>query len=167
LFEGLSVAALEARAAGLPLVLSAGGGQEELAGPNVTLQPQPFDPRQFAAAVVAARPKKRDPAPAPRVSHRLWALHARRVVAGRKARTRVAFITANLNAGGAQRSLVHLARGLQADFRVEVCVTHPITSRYFLDELRRAGVPAYRACASTSAFDIAETFLASGTLPEV
>jgi hypothetical protein len=81
---------------------------------------------------------------------------------GRKSRTRVAFITANLNAGGAQRSLVHLACGLQADFRVEVCVTHPITSRYFLDELRRAGVPAYRLCASTSAFDIAEAFLASG-----
>jgi glycosyltransferase involved in cell wall biosynthesis len=167
LFEGLSVAALEARAAGLPLVLSAGGGQQELAGPNLTLLPQPFDPRQFAAAVVAAGPQKRDPAPAPAVSHRLWALHARRIAAGRKSRARVVFITANLNAGGAQRSLVHVACGLQADFRIEVCVTHPITSRYFLDQLRRAGVPAYRLCASASAFDLAEAFLASGTLPEV
>ena len=43
LFEGLSVAALEARAAGLPLVLSAAGGQEELAGPNLTLLPPPFE----------------------------------------------------------------------------------------------------------------------------
>ena len=59
LFEGLSVAALEARATGLPLVLSAAGGQGELAGPNVTLLPPPFEPRQFAAAVVAAGARKR------------------------------------------------------------------------------------------------------------
>jgi len=167
LFEGLSVAALEARAAGLPLVLSAGGGQEELAGPNVTLLPPPFEPRRFAAAVVAAGARERNPAPLPAASQRLWALHARSAFAGRKTRGRVVFITANLNAGGAQRSLVHLLRGLRGNCPVELCVTHPLTSRYFLDRLRRSGVPAYRPCASSNAFDVAEAFLASGPLPEV
>ena len=167
LFEGLSVAALEARAAGLPLVLSASGGQEELAGPNVTLLPPPFEPRQFAAAIVAAGVEARTPPVVHAVSHRLWSLHSRRAPARRKSSGRVAFITANLNAGGAQRSLVQLLRGLHADLRLDVCVTHPNTSRHFLDQLRRAGVPAYRLCASSDAFDVAEAFLASGPLPEV
>jgi glycosyltransferase involved in cell wall biosynthesis len=167
LFEGLSVAALEARATGLPLVLSAAGGQEELAGPSVTLLPPPFEPRQFAAAVVAAGARKRNPAPVPAVSQRLWALHARRTAVGAKPRGRVAFVTANLNTGGAQRSLVHLLPALQADFRVDLCVTHPGTSRYFLDQLRRARVPVYRPCTSRNAFDVADAFLAGGTLPQV
>ena len=166
LFEGLSIAALEARAAGLPLVLSAGGGQEELAGPKVTVLPPPFEPRQFAAAVVAAGARSRNPAPVPAVSHRLWELHARRTASAAKSRRRIAFVTANLNAGGAQRSLVHLLEGLDR-FRVDLAVTHPGTSRYFLDRLRRTGVPVCRPCASSNAFDVAEAFLAAGALPHV
>ena len=165
LFEGLSIAALEARAAGLPLVLSAGGGQEELAGPKATLVPPPFEPRQFAAAVVAAGRRTRNPPPVSAVSHRLWALRARR--GAPVAKSRVAFVTANLNAGGAQRSLVHLLEGLQSDFRVDLAVTHPGTSRYFLDRLRRSGVPVHRPCATSNPFDLAEALLGGGALPGI
>ena len=169
LFEGLSVAALEARAAGLPLVLSTGGGQEELAAPNVTLLPPPFEPRAFAAAVVAAGQARREPPVIRAVSHRLWALHARGASAHRKGSERIAFVTANLNAGGAQRSLVHLLRAMQADFQVGLCVTQQSTSRYFLDRLHRAGVPVSRPCASSDAFDVAEALLDSfgGSLPRI
>jgi glycosyltransferase involved in cell wall biosynthesis len=169
LFEGLSVAALEARAAGLPLVLSTGGGQEELAGPNVTLLPPPFEPKAFAAAVVAAGEARREPPVIRAVSHRLWALHARGASARGKCSERIAFVTANLNAGGAQRSLVHLLRAMHADFQVSLCVTQQSTSRYFLDRLQRAGVPVFRPRASTHAFDAAEGLLDSfaGSLPRI
>ena len=169
LFEGLSVAALEARAAGLPLVLSRGGGQEELAGPSVTLLPPPFEPRAFAAAVVAASSAKREPSAIRAVSHRLWALHSRGAFPHAKSSERIVFVTANLNAGGAQRSLVHLLRAMHADFQVGLCVTHPSTSRYFLDRLRRAGVPVFRPCASSNAFDLAEALLDSfaGSPPRI
>jgi glycosyltransferase involved in cell wall biosynthesis len=169
LFEGLSVAALEARAAGLPLVLSSGGGQEELAGPNVTLLPAPFEPRAFAAAVVTAGQAGREPPVIRAVSHRLWALHGRAVFAHEKYSERIAFVTANLNAGGAQRSLVHLLRAMRGDFQVGLCVTQQSTSRYFLDRLRRAGVPAFRPCSSSNAFDVAEALLDSfaGRLPRI
>jgi len=167
LFEGLSVAALEARATGLPLVLSAAGGQEELAAPNVTLLPPPFEPRQFAAAVVAGGARKRTPIRTPAVSHKLWALHARRVPP-RLSGNRVLLLSANLNAGGAQRSLVHLLRGLGRGLAPELCVTHPSTSPYFLNQLRRAAVPVYRACASSDAFDVAGALLDSaGGIPRV
>jgi len=169
LFEGLSVAALEARAAGLPLVLSTGGGQEELAGTNVTLLPPPFEPRAFAAAVVAAGQARREPPVIRAVSHRLWALQARAAAAHRKGSKRIAFVTANLNAGGAQRSLVHLLRAMHADFQVGLSVTQQSTSRYFLDRLHRAGVPVSRPYASSNAFDVAEALLDSfgGSLPRI
>jgi glycosyltransferase involved in cell wall biosynthesis len=65
LFEGLSIAALEARATGLPLVLSAAAARRSCAGPNVTLLPPPFEPRQFALQSLP-RARKRKPAPIPR-----------------------------------------------------------------------------------------------------
>ncbi|MGH8675554.1 MAG: glycosyltransferase, partial [Burkholderiales bacterium] len=156
LFEGLSVAALEARTAGLPLILSAAGGQAELRGPNVTLLAPPFEPRRFAAAVVAASAAQRHPHASPAASSRLWALYGRRVRVRRAARPRILFVTANLNAGGAQRSLFNLLPQLPGDLRPELCVTHPSTSSYFLDRLRRAGVPVFRPCDSRNAFDLAE-----------
>ncbi len=159
LFEGLSVAALEARAAGLPLVLSAVGGQSELSGPNVTLLPPPFEPRQYAEAVIRASGAARQALATPALSHRLWALYGRRIRVPRASRLRVLFVTANLNAGGAQRSLFNLLRDLPADIRAELCVTHASTSSYFLDRLRRAGVPVFRPCDSSNPFDIAEALL--------
>lgn len=159
LFEGLSVAALEARAAGLPLVLSASGGQSELCGTNVTLLAPPFEPRLYARAVILASTAARRPVAAPAASHRLWALYGRRMTVRKASRPRILFVTANLNAGGAQRSLFNLLREVREDFRVELCVTHPSTSSYFLDRLRRAGVPVVRPCDSSDAFDVAEALL--------
>lgn len=159
LFEGLSVAALEARAAGLPLVLCAAGGQSELSGPNVTLLPPPFEPRQYAQAVNMASTADRRPLAVPAASHRLWALYGRRICVHKASRPHILFVTANLNAGGAQRSLFNLLRELPCGFRIELCVTHPGTTSYFLERLRRAGVPVVRPCRSSNAFDVAEALL--------
>jgi glycosyltransferase involved in cell wall biosynthesis len=159
LFEGLSVAALEARAAGLPLVLSAAGGQAELRAPNVTLLPPPFEPREYAAAVLEASAAAREPRVGPAASHRLWALYGRRMRMRRTPRPGILFLTANLNAGGAQRSLFNLLSRPVRELDARLCVTHPSTSSYFLDRLRRAGVPVFRACDSSDAFDIAEALV--------
>src|SRR5262249_58694231 len=67
----------------------------------------------------------------------------------------VLFATANLNAGGAQRSLVNLATWLR-DTRFEIAVTGDSTADYFLDALRTAGVAVYRTSASREPFDHAE-----------
>jgi glycosyltransferase involved in cell wall biosynthesis len=64
-------------------------------------------------------------------------------------------VTANLNAGGAQRSLVNLAASLRAT-RFELAVTGDSTADYFLDVLRTAGVDVYRTATTRDPFDHAE-----------
>src|SRR5262249_61705602 len=83
-------------------------------------------------------------------SFALWTLAQR---AQPVARTdRVLFVTANLNAGGAQRSLVNLSTALGA-VRFEIAVTGDSTAAYFFDTLWRSGVDVYRTAASRDPFD--------------
>src|SRR5262249_25458629 len=110
-FEGLSIAAQEALAAGLPGVGTAVGGQEEIDHPSLRLVACSATAKDFAALLaklpirqlLEARPFERAP--------RAWSI----ATFPRKAcnaRIETLFVTANLNAGGAQRSLVNLALAL-------------------------------------------------------
>src|SRR6185503_16008301 len=68
---------------------------------------------------------------------------------------RVLVVTANLNAGGAQRSLVNLATAMRG-VRVEIAVTGDSTADYFLTALQSAGVTVHRTATSRDPFDHAE-----------
>ena len=70
------------------------------------------------------------------------------------------FVTANLNAGGAQRSLLNLASGLLGRHRFAVAVCEAGTSTAFGLALIAAGVPAFRPVATAEPLALAEALLA-------
>ncbi len=157
-YEGASIATLEALSAGLPVIAAAVGGQGELSGPGLALVPFDAADDVWADAVLAATGSRPDrPAWRGAPSHRVWTLfHLLRLFEKTPA---VLFVTANLNAGGAQRSLVNLARALKSVLPFEIAVCGDSTSAYFTRRLEHAGVRAYRTGASRDCFDHAEAIL--------
>jgi glycosyltransferase involved in cell wall biosynthesis len=157
-YEGHSVATLEALAAGLPVVASDVGGQGELSAPGLTLMPFDASEVQWTRAIEDAL--QAPPAPpawrgAP--AHRVWTLfHLLRPF---EPRNTVLFVTANLNAGGAQRSLVNLALALRGSLDFEIAVCGDSSSAHFSRALEHAGVQARRSAASRDCFDHAESIL--------
>jgi glycosyltransferase involved in cell wall biosynthesis len=154
-YEGLSMATLEALAAQLPLVVSAVGGQGEISAPGLALVAPVAGDAMWVDAIMRAL-EQRPAAPAWRdfPSHRVWTLfHLARTVGLQPG---VLFVTANLNAGGAQRSLCNLALALQPSLRLEIAVCGESSSEYFHHRLKQAGVAVCRTAASRDCFDHAE-----------
>ncbi|APV51729.1 hypothetical protein BWI17_19790 [Betaproteobacteria bacterium GR16-43] len=163
-FEGLSIAAQEALAAGLPVVATDVGGQSEIDHDALQLLPADASIADFEARL-AALPVRDSLAGTPFArSPRAGSLAlASRPAQGAGIDT--LFVTANLNAGGAQRSLVNLATTLAQDrepgvhaFAVAVCGES--THDAFADGLLAAGIECFRASAERDDLAIAESLLA-------
>jgi len=123
-FEGLSLAHIEALAAGLPLVATAVGGTPELArdNPAVMLVPENAAPETYATAIVdvsLAPPAGGADAAAAhftldRMAHRYAWLYPRAVAAhGRGRGAGLLLVTNNFSVGGAQSSARRLLLGLR------------------------------------------------------
>ena len=158
-FEGLSIATLEALAAGLPVVAARVGGQGEIAHPALTLVDARAGAEEFAARLathpvrgsLAASPFAR----APRIAS---VALAHRAQTG--ARIDTLFVTANLNAGGAQRSLVNLATALKSRHRLAIAVCGESSAEYFAAALHATGTETFRPAADADPFAVAESVLA-------
>jgi glycosyltransferase involved in cell wall biosynthesis len=156
-YEGLSVATVDALVNGIPIVASRVGGQGELNGDGLTLVAKGAPHGEWVEAVlrsIGGRPSP--PAWAGFPSHRLWTLanHARPFDPS----DRVLLVTANLNAGGAQRSLVNLATTLRHR-RPEIAVTGDSTAEYFFEQLEASGIGCVRTAQSRDPFDHAEALV--------
>lgn len=157
-YEGLSVATLEALAAGVPVVASHVGGQGEVGAPALTLRHVDAPDGEWAAAIAAASAER---LPRPRwsgfPSHRVWTLcHlAAPITPGE----RILFVTANLNAGGAQRSLTNLALALSGRLAFEIAVTGSSSGEAFQRMLEASGVSTYRTADPGDCFDHAESLV--------
>lgn len=162
-FEGLSIATQEALAAGLPVVATEVGGQRELARDGLELLPAGAPPAAFAArlerlpvrAMLEARPGVRVP--------RAWSMALVARPAGATP-VHTIFATANLNTGGAQRSLANLACALAGRHAFEVAVCGESTSDAFATQLRAHGVAAFRPSADADPVAVAESLLARSQL---
>lgn len=157
-YEGLSIATLEALSAGLPVIASDVGGQGELAAPGLALLPFDAPDAAWAAAVQSAlRNRPEMPAWCGFPSYRLWTLvHLLQPFAPSGA---VLFVTANLNAGGAQRSLFNLATELGGSLEFEIAVCGNSSSAEFSRGLERAGVRVLRSAVTRDCFDHAEAIV--------
>jgi glycosyltransferase involved in cell wall biosynthesis len=157
-FEGLSMAAREALAAGLPMVALDVGGQSEIVHPRLELLP-PDSPASDIASRLARFPVRSELAMEPAArSPRVWSVaHAWRPPSGESLDT--LFVTANLNAGGAQRSLANLATAIASWHRLAVAVCGETTQDAFASALRGAGVRCFRPAASADPFGTSESLL--------
>ncbi len=120
-YEGLSMATLEVLASGTPVVGSKVGGQGEVKHTNLTLVEKTRSNKAWTEAIKSS-PREIGATPIwyrfP--SYRLWTLF--HLTQQFEPMDRVLFITANLNIGGAQRSLVNLVREINRE-DVSVAVT--------------------------------------------
>ena len=151
-YEGLSLAHLEALAAGLPLVSTDAGGTSEIAwrNPAVTLLPLEARPLDFAQAILKAAQggasgraaMERDFSAVEMARRTAWLLH-RAAVPESKGET-VWFVTNNLSMGGAQSSLKRLAKAFHQQgvpVRVALLQEYPELPTPGRTELLEAGIP--------------------------
>lgn len=154
-FEGLSIATLEALQSGRSVVASAVGGQGEITSPALTLVAASADEEAWAMALATALST---PVTLPDWKHfpafRLWTLMG--LARPFTPTDETLFVTANLNSGGAQRSLVNLACALGGDTPFSVAVAGPSTASYYYEELEAAGVSVVRTANTFDPFDHAE-----------
>jgi len=153
-YEGTSVATLEALVNGVPVVARRVGGQGELPADGLTLVDKDAPMAEWANAVLGALHRRPSfPSWTGFPSCRLWTLA--QLARPLRPDDRILFVTANLNTGGAQRSLVNLATSLEA-MPLEVAVTGDSSASYFFERLRASGVHTFRTAASRDPFDHAE-----------
>src|SRR4030095_14021964 len=107
LYEGLSIATLEAQAHGCPIVTADAGGQRECLREGDVLVGPLEDDTAYAAAILRTACRSPEPAGERPIVPHLWQFLAQTADMRPKA-GRTLFLTANLNIGGAQRSLVNL-----------------------------------------------------------
>jgi glycosyltransferase involved in cell wall biosynthesis len=158
-YEGLSMAAREALAAGLRVVALDVGGQSEIGHDRLDLLPATATAQEIAGRLahlpvrtaLTLEPAARSP--------RVWSVaHAWRAPSGESLET--LFVTANLNAGGAQRSLVNLAAAIGPRHRLAVAVCGETTHDAFAAALREAGIRHFRPTSTADPFGVAESLLA-------
>lgn len=162
LFEGLSIATLEALIQGIPVVASKVGGQGEISSTNLILMKKTDSDLEWAHTldwVIRVTSPRVKPKWWDFPSYRLWTLAglARPVEPTGK----TLFVSANLNSGGAQRSLVNLTKSLiKETTEFEIAVTGDSLSDYFYEDLSRSGVKVSRVgSAPWNAFDYAENLV--------
>lgn len=154
LHEGFSIATQEALIAGLPVIATDVDGQGEIKHENLKLVDISSSNKQFALYFtnvkvrdeLVANPIKRAP--------RLWSIpNSWEKPNGYYLET--LFVTANLNAGGAQRSLVNLAKESKRNkknFAIAVC--NGSTSDYFSKTLQKSKINAFHVTKDNDVFEI-------------
>jgi glycosyltransferase involved in cell wall biosynthesis len=161
-FEGLSIALLDAQQWGCPVVAAnAGGNAEALIDGSVLVQDssdiaayvEALSRLPQTARIVAEKPAYSDLVP------RIWSSLGNYGVNKRSPRSGVLFVTNNLNMGGAQRSLTNLLVNMPGKEGVSVCVLGAIHDRFYLEELSRAGVQVIMFDRPAHVVDTAERVL--------
>jgi glycosyltransferase involved in cell wall biosynthesis len=160
-YEGYSIATQEALAAGLPVVGTAVSGQVEDPQPGLTLLPAQASETEFARELAGfpVRGELREPQGRMRAPS-LWSLPLAACAPPAGEPVRSLFVTANLNAGGAQRSLVNLLGQINGSESLALAVCSESTQDYFAARLRDAGVRHFRPADTRDAVEMAEALLA-------
>jgi len=157
-YEGFSMAMREALAAGLPVIGFDVGGQSEFAHERHALLAPDTSSDTIAARLASLPMRDRiEGSPEPRAP-RVWS-----VACAWHAPTEPAidtlFVTANLNAGGAQRSLVNLVRAIAGRHRLAVAVCGETTQGAFAEALAAERIPHFRPAPSPDPFAVSESVL--------
>jgi glycosyltransferase involved in cell wall biosynthesis len=144
-FEGLSIALLEAHQWGCPVVVANAGGNAEALSDGSVLVKDSSDIAAYVDALSELPQTARTVADKPAYSDlvpRIWSSLGNYGVDKSRPRSGVLFVTNNLNMGGAQRSLTNLLVSMPDKENVSVCVLGAIRvqAKFYLEELSRASV---------------------------
>ena len=145
-YEGMSIATLEAVCAGCPVVSADVGGQREAVGASDMLVSTPSDIAAYVNAIQEIRTRGRQPPSVPSqvdLVPRLWgwlAEFGRLEARCEGAMAEVVFATSNLNPGGAQRSLTNLVSTPGWAIKPWVCVLDRVLGDELLMQLQQAGL---------------------------
>ena len=165
IYEGLSIACLEAAQVGCPLVLSDVGGQREIATDfHRYLVSVPSDISSYVKAIDASLEEEAPgPSPPPTLRHlipQLWSLIAEQVVPSSAApHAQTLFVTSNLNPGGPQRSLTNLLAGISDRHLTWLCVVDRVLGNEFIDTIRSMNVGLAGLTPAANAVDKAREIL--------
>ena len=161
-YEGLSVALLEAQQWGCPIVAADVGGNAEALVDGAALVRDPTDIAAYVDALLRLQPAERSVAEKPAYPYlvpRIWSLLGAYGAEDVRPRAGVLFVTNNLNMGGTQSSLTNLLVDMPDKSGVTVCVLGAIHRRQFLDELTLARVPVISFDKPANIVDSAERVL--------
>ena len=161
-FEGLSIALLEAQQWGCPVVAANAGGNAEALIDGSVLVHDSSDIAAYVDALSTLPQTARTVAEKPAYSDlvpRIWSSFGNYGVDKHSPRSGVLFVTNNLNMGGAQRSLTNLLINMPEGENVSVCVLGAIHDRFYLEELRRARVQVITFDRPAHVVDTAERVL--------
>jgi glycosyltransferase involved in cell wall biosynthesis len=167
LYEGLSIATLEAIQSGCPVVTADAGGQREALPSNAALIEDLSDIRAYAEAIRTIGQRREravvKPPPRPDLIPRLWCLLSKHGVhhqdGSGSGRIDTIFITSNLNPGGAQRSLTNLLGHLPRTHKIALCIMGKVLGEGYLEELEAASVPVLAMDHSATMLDRVERVL--------
>jgi len=161
-FEGLSIAMLEAQQAGCHIITADVGGNAECLGPRSQVVHDPSNIQDYVDALASVALYRAPPAPKPAYPSlipRLWrqlALYS--TPAGGE---RVLFVTDSLNNGGATHSLVRLLTRFPEKGRVVLCVLGSTHNPTLLKELQQASVEILQFLAPAGIVDCVDRVLES------
>lgn len=154
-YEGLSVATLEAIQSGCPVVTADAGGNREVLPTNGALIEDASDIDAYVEAIwqMAGRTERivpKQPAEDAHLVPRLWCLLSRYGLPERTTRTSnrsgTLFLTDNLNIGGPQRSLTNLLCHLPSSHKAFLCVLDNIGCEDYLKAIEGKGHSVFSLC---------------------
>ncbi|MEM7184037.1 MAG: glycosyltransferase [Spirochaetota bacterium] len=159
-FEGLSIATQEMLVAGIPVVATNVGGQQEIEHTGLCLLDKTSTDGDFAKLLTAHPIRENLQAEPSKHLSSLWSLSMSQSQAATQRYCPTLFVTANLNAGGAQRSLVNLAIGLQQQGKIfEIAVCNFPTNSYFSQVLQKNHIKCYQVCKTKDVIAITDSLL--------
>jgi glycosyltransferase involved in cell wall biosynthesis len=167
IYEGLSVALLEALQAGCPVVVSDAGGNREVLGKRAVLVKDGADIDGYVEGILSfvhvtdrVLPQPGGDAP---VAPRLWPLLSKHGMADKQRRpgslSGSLFLTQNLQMGGPQQSLVNLLTRLPARQKTAVCALEDQPLDHLKRRLDEARIPIFSADRAKGVMDKVEAVL--------
>jgi glycosyltransferase involved in cell wall biosynthesis len=167
MYEGLSIAMLEAIQCGCPVVTADAGGNREVLSPTSALVKDAADIDAYVNALWPLIEERQRTVPRkpgyPDLIPCLWQLLARYGVPDPQersdTRTGTLFVAGNINLGGPQRSLMNLLSLLSAQHRCALGVLDQVYSAEYLQAIEQAGAAVFSVHTASGMLERAERLL--------
>lgn len=155
LYEGFSIATQEALLSDIPVIATKVSGQVEIDLEGLNLIEKDFKAIEVADILNKYQPRKEIKEIKKENNSMLWCLGG--ISHKNKNHENILFITANLNAGGAQRSLVNLTKSMSKvnnKTNCSIAVCNYSTNDYFYNELIKNNIEVNQMGKKNDVFDI-------------